>query len=105
MASGLARCAQRPADLVARYGGEEFALLLPHTDRNGAATQAMRMVAALDDAALTHGDSPVAPHVTLSVGGVVADPTRHGDEQALLAAADAALYRAKAEGRRRAVLG
>jgi diguanylate cyclase (GGDEF)-like protein len=104
VANGLARCAQRPADLVARYGGEEFALLLPHADRNGAATQAMRVVAALDAAALPHGDSPVAPHVTLSVGGVVADPTRHGDEQALLAAADAALYRAKAEGRRRAVL-
>jgi PleD family two-component response regulator len=64
----------------------------------------MRVVAALDAAALPHGDSPVAPHVTLSVGGVVAEPTRHGDEQALLAAADAALYRAKAEGRRRAVL-
>ena len=105
VAERIAQCARRPTDVVARYGGEEFALLLPHTGADGATTQAMRLIAALDEAALAHGASPVAPHVTLSVGIVVADLARHRDADALLRAADAALYRAKAAGRRRAVLG
>lgn len=105
VAERLQRCARRPADVVARYGGEEFALLLPHIEADGASTVATRVLAAIDEAALEHGASPTSPHVTLSIGVVVADRSRHRDEEALLRAADAALYRAKAAGRARAELG
>jgi diguanylate cyclase (GGDEF)-like protein len=101
----LAACARRPSDLVARYGGEEFAILLPHTEADAAATQAMRCIAAVDEAQIPHRDSPVAPHVTLSVGVALARSRRPGAHETLLQAADRALYQAKAAGRHRAEFG
>lgn len=98
----LGDAARRPTDLVARIGGEEFAVLLPHHDADAAEVVAWRCLAAVDEAAIPHGDSPVAPHVTLSIGvadlsGIAAGP----DPTPLLAAADHALYRAKQGGRHR----
>jgi diguanylate cyclase (GGDEF)-like protein len=91
----------RPTDLVARIGGEEFAILLPHADADEAQAVADRCLRALDAAALAHGDSPVSEVVTLSIG--VADMASAPDAAAaLVAAADAALYRAKQGGRHRA---
>ncbi|MBL8287205.1 MAG: diguanylate cyclase [Rubrivivax sp.] len=101
VAQVLAARARRPTDLVARYGGEEFAVLLPHTTRDAAMTQAMRLLAAVDDAHLVHGDSPVAPFVTLSLGGALAGSEPRLSTEALVQAADRALYRAKAAGRHR----
>lgn len=97
----LLACARRPTDLVARYGGEEFAVLLPHTTREAAAKQALRLLAAVDEARLPHADSPVATVVTLSIGGALAEPGRYEGTEALVQAADQALYRAKAAGRHR----
>lgn len=105
LATVLRETARRPGDLVARLGGEEFALLLPQDDAAAAAALGERCIAALDRAALPHGDSPVAPQVTISVG--VADLTSLGaapeerDASALLRAADRALYAAKLAGRHR----
>jgi diguanylate cyclase (GGDEF)-like protein len=101
----LAGCARRPGDLVARYGGEEFAFLLPHTDIEAAARVASRVMSAVDAAALEHRDSPTAPHITLSAGIAQASDGVPADAQALLAAADRALYRAKEAGRHRVVIG
>lgn len=104
VAAMLACGAQRPDDLLARYGGEEFTLLLPQTGAAGAAAVARRVLAAMAKRALPHGNSPTAAHVTLSVGVAVLDDW-HVDgrqpepPQALLAAADRALYAAKAAGR------
>jgi diguanylate cyclase (GGDEF)-like protein/PAS domain S-box-containing protein len=86
----------RDTDLVARYGGEEFALVLPATDRGGAAVVADRVRAAV--AAITG----LERRVTVSVG-VATLVAAHPDPAALLAAADAALYAAKHAGRDRVV--
>lgn len=100
----LHNCVHRAGDLVARYGGEEFALLLPHTGGAEAMALALACIEAVEQAELPHPDSPLAPHVTLSIG--VASAT-HDDEapaSLLLDAADSAMYAAKRGGRRRAVM-
>jgi len=110
VAAVLRDTARRPSDLVARLGGEEFALLLPQDDAAAAAALAERCLAALDRAALPHGDSPVAPQVTVSIGVAdlaalaLAPPPAEGDASALLRAADRALYAAKQAGRHRVAL-
>ena len=91
----------RPSDVVCRYGGEEFACLLPDTDLDGALQVAQRMKLAVRDLAIGHPASAVAEVLTISAGVAVRTPTSRGDAAALLALADAQLYRAKAEGRAR----
>jgi two-component system chemotaxis family response regulator WspR len=93
---------KRPADLAARYGGEEFAILLPATDLSGALRLAEACVRQLAAQALPHPDAPSGV-VTMSVGVACLLPGEDNDAAGLLAAADAALYRAKEAGRNRAV--
>ena len=91
------RGALRDGDSVARYGGEEFFVLLPETAASAAADFAKRARAALEKHA------PPAGAVTLSFG-IAAYPA-HGDSgEALIRAADAALYEAKRGGRDRFVI-
>jgi diguanylate cyclase (GGDEF)-like protein len=95
----------RGEDLVARYGGEEFVLLLPKTTADHASNLAerVRRQVEAESIAVTNGDC-VSFTVSLGVadfrpGGPVQEP----DD--LLQAADGALYRAKANGRNRVVVG
>ncbi len=92
----------RPTDLVARYGGEEFAAILPGTSLNGALIVADRVLTSVTALALKHPASPKGI-VTLSIGVAYCDSTRasHCVDRELLAQADLALYRAKADGRGR----
>ncbi len=93
---------RRPGDLVARYGGEEFVCLLPDTDLPGAMLLAQQLGAAVHGLQIAHGDSVVAPVVTVSLGVCTQPGTAPGSAANLLGGADAQLYRAKSEGRNQA---
>jgi len=68
VATALRATMHRPADLIARYGGEEFVALLPETDAQGTAEMAEKLRQAVDGLALLHAYSPIADHITVSVG-------------------------------------
>ncbi len=89
-------------DLLVRLGGEEFVAMLPETGPDEAAAVAERVRAEVESLAVPHGTSETAAVVTVSVGWAAALAV--GDEAGtgpLLARADAALYRAKQQGRNR----
>lgn len=89
----------RTVDVVARYGGEEFVLVLPDTDLKGGTAFAERLRAKVEDYVFEVGEGEEPLSVTISVG-VSAFPTEGAeDANAIIALADAALYRAKNEGR------
>ncbi|HTW83749.1 MAG TPA: diguanylate cyclase [Candidatus Sulfotelmatobacter sp.] len=91
----------RPSDTIARYGGEEFAVLLPRTSASGAFTVAERIRTAVVAARRDHKTNRATHVVSISIGVAV---TTTGTPDALIAAADEALYRAKAEGRNRTAI-
>ena len=91
-------------DLVARYGGEELALLLPRCDMANAMRIAERLRAQVEAMAMAHPASPVAPHITVSIGISTVRPHASVSAEALIEASDMALYSAKQQGRNR-VLG
>ena len=92
---------RRPVDLAARYGGEELVLLMPDTFGE----QAQQLVCALREAveqlAIAHDGSVVAPMLTLSAGGATLDDEGGETAAELLDAVDHQLYRAKHAGRNR----
>jgi len=89
----------RTVDRVMRLGGEEFALLLLQTDLAGALPVAERVTAALRNEPVAAGPNGTVA-VTASIG-VAALPGPEGTPATLMAAADKALYAAKAAGRNR----
>jgi diguanylate cyclase (GGDEF)-like protein/PAS domain S-box-containing protein len=89
----------RDTDLVARLGGDEFAALLPETPREGAEALAIDIVQAVRELSVEVGNNLHAT-VTASVGVASSDElAEEHDEDALLAAADVAMYEAKRGGR------
>lgn len=91
----LARLPGRAQDTAARYGGEEFAVILPDTNEAGCDVVGEALLAAFRAESIPH---PSGGHLTASIGGATA---RGCDLAGLFAAADAALYGAKAGGRNR----
>ena len=83
----------RKYDTIARYGGEEFALILPATDRAETRQIVDRLRRQIEAVSRE-------PKVTIS-GGVATFPTDATDADALVAAADEALYESKRKGRNR----
>ena len=86
----------RKTDRLGRYGGEEFLVLLPEADATHALATAERLRRAAGQPA-----QPVGCTVSVGVATVEAAQSTGGDIDTLLAQADAALYRAKHEGRNR----
>ncbi|HJV80649.1 diguanylate cyclase [Noviherbaspirillum sp.] len=101
IAAALRSVPKRPTDLVARFGGEEFAALLPGVAAEDAAAIAERMRQAIVDLQIPHAASRIGPGVTVSFGVAAMLPVAHEQPAELIAAADAALYRAKEQGRNR----
>ncbi len=89
----------RKGDIACRYGGEEFVLVLPDASLDNATRRAEQFRAAIKQIRVVHNDVPLGP-ITVSIG-VAAFPEHGGDGEALLKAADAAMYQAKREGRDR----
>jgi diguanylate cyclase (GGDEF)-like protein len=90
----------RNIDKVARLGGDEFAVLLVQTDRPVAVEVARRIRAEIERRPIAAGAGAV--HVTASLG-VAARPDDAETAADIVAAADKALYAAKAAGRNRVV--
>lgn len=90
----------RDADSPARYGGEEMALILPHTDLDGAHAIAERVRSAIEELRVPRADGQGTLRATVSLG--VASTTE-GDQNALVADADSALYEAKRQGKNRTI--
>jgi diguanylate cyclase (GGDEF)-like protein len=103
VAQVLAGALARAGELVARYGGEEFVALLPGMAAEDASILAERLRAGVELLGMPHRASEASPVVTLSAGVATTVPEESGAPTALLAAADAALYQAKREGRNRVV--
>lgn len=105
--SATLRALLRDYDIIGRFGGEEFAVLLPQTDAAAAEQITERLRAKLAEITVPASSGtlvPAAPlQVTVSIG-VAALETSRRDLDELIAAADAALYRAKAQGRNQVCL-
>lgn len=100
------RARLRTSDLPTRYGGEEFAVLLPQTDADNAHILAQEICTSIAAAPITL-DSGEQANVTVSIGVAAApagdkSPPRVAGE-ALLRAADQAVYQAKQGGRNQVV--
>jgi diguanylate cyclase (GGDEF)-like protein len=90
----------REVDHLARYGGEELAVILPHTDLEGAYTIAERIRIAVESLRIPRIDDLGSLRITASVGVAASS---EGDKDALIAEADTALYQAKRQGKNRTV--
>jgi diguanylate cyclase (GGDEF)-like protein len=96
----VVREGSRETDFPARYGGEEMALILPHTDLEGAYAIAERVRTAIDELRIPqlNGQGPL--RITASLGVAASSA---GDKDSLIADADGALYAAKRQGKNRTV--
>ena len=92
----------RGSDIGCRYGGEELAVVLPETTLEVAVERAERVRRGIAALRLEHGGHPLDA-VTASFG-VAIFPQHADNPEALLRAADEALYEAKKAGRNRAVV-
>jgi diguanylate cyclase (GGDEF)-like protein len=90
----------RPTDQLFRMGGEEFCFVLPSTNIDDAILIAERIRRRFEGVAVETPNGPAA--TTVSIG--IAATSFAVDVETLLAAADAAVYEAKARGRNRLVV-
>lgn len=89
----------RGGDIACRYGGEEFALILPGASTETTSERAETLREKMAQLAVVHTGSPLGP-INVSAG-VAAFPDHGTTAEAILHAADKALYRAKKDGRNR----
>lgn len=92
----------RPEDTVCRFGGEEMLVVLPGISRDSAYTRAERLRQAMNELHIEYEGVPL-PSITASIG-VAVFPMHGQNPDALIIAADQALYHAKHSGRNRVVL-
>jgi len=95
------RSTLRKADVASRYGGEEFSILLPQTSLNEAGMIADRLRRTIMNTRFPNGETQPFGSVTVSIGLSSLSPSLDSVE-AIIRAADRALYHAKSHGRNRA---
>jgi len=98
--AGVLTRLSREIDEPARYGGEELAVVLPQTSIEGAEQLAERIRERIEELRIPLLEGGGDLQVTASFG-VASVPANASDKNALVAAADAALYRAKRAGKNR----
>ncbi len=103
VAKGIEGAVKRPADVAFRYGGEEFAIVLPHTEGQGAIKVAQDIHRQIEALRMPHISSQVSDIVSLSLGVSSIIPDTRTSPHALISAADDALYDAKLKGRNRII--
>jgi diguanylate cyclase (GGDEF)-like protein len=98
LAECINRHVRRRGDLAARYGGEEFVVVLPNTDKTGAAqiAEAIRQEVERARPAVSSG---ALPHFTVSIGCATGRRSCPSSLDELTNSADLALYAAKKSGR------
>ncbi|MBD9370429.1 diguanylate cyclase [Xanthomonas sp. XNM01] len=97
----ILRGCSRGSDVVARWGGEEFLWICPDTSMAEAARLFRRICQQLQREPLVRPTGSVPLHVSMGASLLPPWPQHAGDWALSLRVADAALYRAKAEGRGR----
>jgi len=98
LAGAMRAALPRATDFAARYGGDEFAAILATTDAPGAMNAARKLHQCVADLQLPHPATP-SGMVTISIGVSTVDGSTHPSPEALIGAADQALYLAKGRGR------
>jgi diguanylate cyclase (GGDEF)-like protein len=101
VARTLAHGLRRASDVLARFGGEEFVAVLADTSVDGACVVAERLRANIEELQIPHAASTCGSVLTLSAGVATRVATGDDTPESLVEAADAALYRAKHDGRNR----
>jgi diguanylate cyclase (GGDEF)-like protein len=97
--AGVIKWKLRETDMIARYGGEEFCVLATGTEQAGALLLAERLRKLVDGEAFKHDGLRLM--VTVSIGVSTWTALYKDDFEELIRRADAALYRAKEQGRNR----
>jgi diguanylate cyclase (GGDEF)-like protein len=97
--ANIIRSALREVDSVGRYGGEEFIVVLPETRLDSAINTAERIRLAIEQVPVRVDRELLK--VTVSIGVSAATPGAHSSAEALIEAADRAMYAAKRGGRNR----
>ena len=87
----------RPTVMSARYGGDEFFIALPGVPAKTAREVAERLLQSVRETKIPQQDGSCLPSLTASIGLAAVHPGQTAED--VIAAADAALYRAKANGR------
>lgn len=99
VASTLKAQLSRSSDVLARYGGEEFILMLPNMPEEYAIAFADKLRSAIWNLAIPHQKSRISQQISVSIGISTYDQASEGATLPLIDAADAALYKAKQNGR------
>ncbi|WP_394193149.1 diguanylate cyclase domain-containing protein [Pseudoalteromonas atlantica] len=103
IAKVISNCTPSRDCLAARYGGEEFAIILPRCNRESANVVAKSIQQQIN--AMTFNDIGLPPGVKISVSQGIACEfnNQYRTSEALVCAADTALYRAKTDGRNKVI--
>lgn len=95
----------RPKDIIARFGGEEFIVLLPDTDFQGTEQVCQQLLESIQQLDIPHPSSPIAKHITISLGGCCSRPNDILTAKQIIELADNELYKSKDNGRNQYSIG